>query len=104
MLPASFGPHGGLMKRLRRNFVTLALGVVAFGTVFAPSAQAGCVSLDENGAIWRLPAVSRQLGTFRPVLAKFVLDTSAPDASIVGFWRVDLTPDGANHPADSALG
>ena len=91
------------MKRLKRNLVTLALGAVAFVTVFAPAARASCASLDENGAIWRLPAVSRQAGTVRPVLAKFVLDASVSDASIVGFWRVDLTADGANTPFDSAL-
>src|SRR5262245_61461056 len=91
------------MKRLRRNLVMLALGAAAFGTVFAPAARASCVSIDQNDAIWRLPAVRRQSGTLRPVLAKFVLDASAPDASIVGFWRVDFTPDGAIHPVDSAL-
>jgi hypothetical protein len=91
------------MKRLRRNLATLALGVVAFGTVFAPAARASCVSLDETGASWRLPAVNRQPGTLRPALAKFVLDSSAPDVPIVGFWRVDFTADGANKPFDSAL-
>jgi hypothetical protein len=91
------------MKRLSRIIVTFALVTGAFGTVFAPAARASCVSLDEAGAFWRLPAVSRQPGTSRLVLATFVLDASAPDASIVGFWHVALTADGADKPFDSAL-
>jgi len=91
------------MKPLRRNLVIFALGAVAFGTVFAPAARASCVSLDKDGAIWHLGPTSWHPNAFRAVLAKFVLDASAPDASIVGFWRVDFTPDGATHPVDSAL-
>jgi hypothetical protein len=92
------------MKRLSSIIVTAALGAVAFGTVLAGTARASCVSLDENGgAIWRLQPASGQFRAFRPVLAKFALDGSSPDASIVGFWRVDFTADGADKPFDSAL-
>ncbi len=92
------------MKRLSSIVVTAALGAVALGTVFAGTAHASCVSLDDkDGAIWRLQPASGQLNAFGPVLAKFALDNSAPDASIVGFWRVDFTADGADKPFDSAL-
>jgi hypothetical protein len=92
------------MSRLSRIIVTFALGAVAFGTVFAPAARASCTSLDEKGqAIWRLPAVNKQPVNFGFVVAKFVLDASASDASIVGFWHVALTADGADKPFDSAL-
>jgi hypothetical protein len=92
------------MNRLRRIIVTFALGAIAFGTVFAPAARASCAFLDEKGqAIWRLPAVNKQPVNFGFVVAKFVLDASAPDASVVGFWRVEFTPDGANQPLDTAL-
>lgn len=92
------------MKRLSRIIIATTLGALLFGTVFAPAARASCVSIDEKGgAVWRLPAVSKQSVNFGFVVAKFVLDASAPDASIVSFWRVEMTADGADRPFDSAL-
>lgn len=92
------------MNRLSKVIVTTAFGAICLGTVLASTAQASCVSLDERGGTsWRLPTSSRQSGTFAPAAATFVLDPSAPDASIVGFWRVEFTADGADKPFDSAL-
>jgi len=89
------------MNRLS-SIITATLGVIAFSTVFAPSARASCASFDEQGAIWRLPAADRLSGNVGAPVARFVADTSAPDGSIVGFWRVDFTADGADRPFDSA--
>jgi hypothetical protein len=92
------------MNRLSRIITTATLGAVLFGTAFAPAARASCVSLDDRGgSVWRLPAVNKQPINFGFVVAKFVLDASAPDAPIVGFWQVALTADGAGKPFDSAL-
>ena len=92
------------MKRLSRIIITAALGAVSFGTVFAPVARASCVSVDEQGsAIWRLQSLSVRPGTYRLVLAGYAPDATAPDASIVGFWHVNFTADGADKPFDSAL-
>ena len=92
------------MNRLSRIIITTSLGGVLFGTVFAPAARASCVSLDQKGQpVWRLPAASKHAVNFGFVVAKFLLDASAPDAPIVGFWHVALTADGADHPFDSAL-
>jgi len=91
------------MNRLRRIIITAILGAVAFGTMFAPAARASCVSLDQpGGAGWRLPVASKHTGNFGSGGIKLVLDSTAPDASIVGFWRLDFTAAGADKPFDSA--
>ena len=90
------------MKRLTSIIVTAALGAVAFGTVFATPARAGCGSFENSGAVWRLPSSISQPGGFGLVLAKFPADNSASDASMVGFWRVEFTADGDTAPFDTA--
>jgi len=88
------------MKRLSRVMIT-TLAVIAFGTLFAPAARASCVTFDESQALWRLPAVSAQPLRYGPV-ARFIVNESTSDASIVGFWRVEFTADGDDTPFDSA--
>ena len=82
------------MKGTSRIVAIAVLTVAAFGTVFAPVARAGCVSLDQNGVTpWRL----------KPVFAP-----APPDISIVGFWHVDFIAEGNTNgipdgtPIDSA--
>ena len=67
------------MKSTWRIVAIAVLTVAAFGTVFAPLARAGCVSLDQKGGTpWRL----------KPALAP------APEISIVGLWHVDFVAEG----------
>jgi len=88
------------MRGLRRIIITAAVVAVAFGTVFAPAARASCGSWDDKGgASWQLKPSSGRPGDFGVIrLAAF-----EPDGSIVGMWRVDFTPDGADQPIDSAV-
>jgi hypothetical protein len=80
------------MKTKLRAVVIAAVAAAAFGTVFAPLANAGCVSPDEKGGSWRLT----------PSLAP------AADTSMVGFWHVDFVAEGNTNgipdgtPIDSA--
>src|SRR6476620_7969481 len=78
------------MRNRLRIVVIRALAVAALGGLFAPPANASCVSPDEIGApAWRLKPMSGQAGTFGPTL----IASAAPDA-IVGFWHVTFTAAG----------
>src|SRR6185437_6246925 len=87
------------MRNRLRTVAIHAVAVVALGGLFAPPANASCVSPDEIGTpAWQLKPMSGRAGTFGPTL----IASAAPDA-IVGFWHVVFTaagntngiPDGA---------
>jgi len=77
------------MKRTLRVVIT-ALGVTSFGSVFAPMANASCVSPDQMGGdVWHLKVSGREVSGFAPALVAF-----GGSDGIVGFWRVDFVAKG----------
>jgi hypothetical protein len=89
------------MKRMLRVVVVTVLGTAAFGSLFAPAANASCVSQDQiGGALWQLKPSSANAGVFGPTLVGF----TSPD-TIVGFWHVDFIARGNTNgiPDDTVI-
>jgi hypothetical protein len=92
------------MNRMLRVVVVSALGTAAFGSLFAPTANASCVSQDQiGGAVWQLKPSGTNASAFGQTLVAFTTSDT-----IVGFWHVEFVakgntngiPDGT--PIDSA--
>ena len=77
------------MKSMLRVVITV-LGVAAFGTVFAPMANASCVSPERiGGDVWQLKPSVGQASAFGRALVAF-----GPSDGIVGFWQVAFVAQG----------